>query len=1334
MRQENLPTGLIHALIERQVGISPDAEAFHSGTTAVTYRELEARANRLARFLLARGLRREDRVGVFLDRGPDLVVTLLAVLKAGGCYVPLDPDYPAERVAYMADDSSARLIVTAEHLRGRVPETGAEVVCPTPGDLAGLSDAPPEVGGEPGDLAYLIYTSGSTGRPKGTAIEHRSAVALLHWVREAFTARELDGVLAATSVCFDLSVFEIFGPLAWGGRFILVRNVLELGATRGVRLVNTVPSAMEELIAAGEVPDGVETVCLAGEPLTEALAKRVWQLPSTRRLLNLYGPSEDTTYSTWAEVPADHSGPPPIGRPLPHTTAYVLDESRRPVPEGEVGELYLAGAGLARGYLGRPEETEARFLPDPSVPGGRVYRTGDRVRLRPDGQLEFLGRLDDQVKVRGYRIELGEVTAALVACDGVRNAAASVVHDPSGHPRLVGYVLGDTVDGVLDRLRERLPAHLVPSVLVRVDRLPTTPSGKVDRAALPPPPWHAGEDADAGGDSVDAAVTRVWREVLGDPGSDFFTLNGDSLQATRIVTRLRAELGVTLPLTAVFDLPSVAELAAAVRGAPTAGARVAPAPEAGPHPLTSAQQRLWFLRRLRPDDASYLGVFRIGIDGPLDVPLLVEALGDVVARHDALRTSYHFEDDEPVQRVHHRVPISLRPAGAGPIDLTLPPPARFSLDGDVLVAEVEHIAFDAWSFGVFVRELGRCYEARLAGRRPTARPLPSSVEIASRQRRWLDSPDGRAALDELAGRVADAPRLLRLPTDLPRPAEAGTAGGHLLETLDDDLGRQVAAFARQHRVSTYMVGLAAFAALVASWSGQEDLVIGSAFSGRTSTDSEDVIGCFVNTVPLRLTVTPGTSFRELLAAVREEALFALAHQDVPFERVVERLRVPRTLAHNPLVQVAFGVQNAGRAEYRGDVVALDGAEVESGHARLDLTLWLEERPHGLTALWTYRTDLFHHHTATSLHRRYAALLRRVVTQPDRPTSDIHGELMPEDKPTAPVIRRRSASRSLVSVRQDWRDTTLPALVMANAPGADLAAWVKDNRDRIDELAHHGAAVLFRGFEVREPADFRAVMSALSDDVLDYGERSSPRSRVSSGVYTSTEHPPDQPIVLHNEQSYTLNWPVRIVFFCQTPPTSGGRTPLADSRRVLAALTPSTVDKFEQLGVSYVRNYLPGISLPWQEAFQTEHREGVERHCLDNDIEFEWIDDEHLRTRQRRDAVHRHPVTGERTWFNHALFFHVSSLPGEVAEGLRAALPDEHLPYNTYYGDGSPIEEDVLAELRAAYQAETTSFDWERGDVLLVENMLAAHAREAFEGPRRILAAMSDPIKKAVLDR
>ncbi|WP_327035384.1 amino acid adenylation domain-containing protein [Micromonospora ureilytica] len=1046
----------LHRMVAAQAARTPEAEAVRYADRSWSYRELDEAANRLARVLLARGVTREGRVGVCLPRTPELVIALLAVLKSGACYVPLDPAYPAARVAFMTADSGARLVLTHADLANRFPDLAVPI------DRLDLpaDGTDPAVPTTPADLAYVIYTSGSTGRPKGVAIEHRSASVLMHWTRRTFDDAELGGLLAATSVCFDLSIFEIFGPLCWGGRVLLVDDVLTLAAPGAdrlpVTLVNTVPSAMGELLTAGALPASVRTVCLAGEPLTAALAARVWARPHVRRLCNLYGPSEDTTYSTWAEVPPD-SGDPPIGRPLPRTRAYVLDPDGRPVPPGDPGELHLAGAGLARGYLDRPAETEARFRPDPFRPGERMYRTGDRVRLRPDGQLAYLGRLDDQVKLRGYRIELGEVSARLAALPGVREATAAVRQGPSGDPLLVGYLVGERRDDVRARLAGVLPAPLVPATVVWLDRLPTLPNGKVDRSALPSPTL-GGDVGPTAGAPVGTAgtVAAVWRELLGVPvtdDDDFLTLGGDSLLAVRCATRLTAATGRAVRPGDLFAHPTVTALAAHLDGlaagptpggepgglttAPTAGGEPVDPEPAGPTPLSAAQARLWFLHQLDPVDTSYLLAFAVRFDAPLDPDRLARALLRVVDRHPALRTVFPSGPDGPVQRARPTAgppPVVAPPAPGtplderltrltveatrAPMDLATGPLLRAHLVPDengravALLLVVHHIVCDDWSFGLIVRDLARAYDTEGDAQAVPETPVAGPAAFAVAQREWLGGPAGRRALADVLDELRGAPDLLDLPTaapdrldraaaqagpDLPpaagRPARSTSgntarSGAALRTTVDSATADAVSELARTERVSLHMVGLAAFATLLGAATGRHDLLIGVAFAGRTSVAAEQSVGCHVNTVPLRLRPAPERRFADLLDEARRVTLFAAAHQDLPFDLLVERLRPTRQPHRTPLVQVAFGVQNAPPARHLGTAgFEFTGVELTPDTARLDLTLWLDERRDGLEALWTYRTDLFDHDGVVAWHRRFTALLRTAAADPRRSLAD-----------------------------------------------------------------------------------------------------------------------------------------------------------------------------------------------------------------------------------------------------------------------------------------------------------------------------------------------------------
>jgi amino acid adenylation domain-containing protein len=573
------------SLFSAQVERTPSAVALLCDGASLTYAELDAASSRLSLYLKEAGAGPEQVVAVLCDRTPQLVVTLLAVLKAGAAYLPLDPNYPAQRLAFMLEDAGSQLLVTRPSLRDRVPsDFGGQVVCVEgeAAQIAALASTSPEPSATASNLAYLIYTSGSTGRPKGVAIEHRSAATFLHWARETFTDEELSGVLAATSVCFDLSVFELFAPLCWGGKVILAKDALALptlAEAAQVRLVNTVPSAASELVRSGALPSGVRAVCLAGEALTRSLAERIHEnTPEGARLLNLYGPSEDTTYSTWAEISQGGEGSPSIGRGVANTQAYVLDAGMNPVPAGAAGELYLGGEGLARGYLNRPDLTAERFVPDPFADaGGRLYRTGDLVRWSSGGELEYLGRIDNQVKIRGFRIELGEIEAALAAHDSVRECVV-VVREEGGDKRLAAYVVceGEKVAEVAElraHLRGRLPEYMMPSAFVMLDVLPLSPNGKVDRKALPAPEMSRGitEGYVAPRNSVEEALAGIWSEVLGvervSVEDNFFELGGHSLLATRVMSSVHERFGVELPLRVIFETPTIAGLAAVIEGA-----------------------------------------------------------------------------------------------------------------------------------------------------------------------------------------------------------------------------------------------------------------------------------------------------------------------------------------------------------------------------------------------------------------------------------------------------------------------------------------------------------------------------------------------------------------------------------------------------------------------------------------------------------------------------------------------------------------------------------------------------------------------------------------------
>jgi amino acid adenylation domain-containing protein len=762
------PEGTLHGLFEEQARRTPEALALVAAGERLTYAELERRSARLAGHLRRLGIGPEVGAGVFLKRSADLVTAMLGVLRAGGFYVPIDPAYPAERVGFLLEDSGCPVLLTQSDLLEKLPRTAAEKVLMASGSLSRETGEGWGGGPLPGNLAYLIYTSGSTGRPKGVAIEHRSAVTLAHWGREVFSPEELSGVIASTSVTFDLSVHELFVTLAWGGTVFLVDNALaipdffaseELPPDAVPTLINTVPSAMAELLRLDALPASVRTISLAGEALTRALSNQVYERPATERLYNLYGPSEDTTYSTWSLIGRSGERSPAIGRPVHDTSAWVLDPALQPLPVGVPGELYLAGRGLARGYYGRPELTADRFIPDPfgGEPGGRMYRTGDRVSLRPDGELEYLGRLDHQVKIRGFRIELGEVEAALALHPAVLQAAVL-----AREGRLLAWVAaGNATRDVLRAwLAERLPEHMVPGLWGFLDELPLTPNGKVDRKALARLEPSEERTEDAPRNPVEELLAALFAEVLGlasPPGvrEDFFRLGGHSLLAVQLATRVRAAFGVELPVRAVFEHPTVAGLAEALAG-PSSAPALVPVERTGSIPLSFAQERLWFLDRFEQGTSVYNLplVFRIQGEG-LRVEALAAALRQVVRRHEALRTVFREGADGqpeqlvlPLETTLEVVDLSgiddpdrrLLELAELPFDLAAGPLLRGVLlrvsGGDHrLLLSMHHVASDGWSIGVLARELSALY---------LGQPLPELpvqyADYAVWQRGWLSGP------------------------------------------------------------------------------------------------------------------------------------------------------------------------------------------------------------------------------------------------------------------------------------------------------------------------------------------------------------------------------------------------------------------------------------------------------------------------------------------------------------------------------------------------------------------------------------------------------------------
>ncbi|MFD2012594.1 amino acid adenylation domain-containing protein, partial [Streptomyces narbonensis] len=1034
----------VHELFAAQADRTPHAVAVISGDERIGYGELDARANRLAHHLTGLGVTHGDLVGVLVDRGPDLVTGILAALKCGAAYVPLDPDHPEDRTRSIVEEAGVRTVVSHNRLADRLPGDVTVVRTDAPHDRGLIEESPataPDVRVLADDIACVLFTSGSTGRPKGVASPHRATVRTF-FGQDYIHFGPDEVFLQCAPVSWDGLSLEMWPALLHGGTCVLAPG--QSPEPTAIAALVTEHDVTTVWLSAGlfavmadthpEVFRTLRQVMTGGEAPSVAHLLRVRRDFPHLRLVHGYGPVESMVFTNCHQVTDDDTGRTviPVGGPLANTQVHVLDEHLQPVPAGVVGELYVSGDGLAHGYRHRPDLTAERFTAHPyGPPGARMYRTGDLVRWSADGELEFAGRADGQVKVRGFRIEPGEIEAVAARQPGVANVAVVVREDRPGDRHVVAYVVGAADPAELRaHLSRTLPTHMVPSAVVSLDALPLTPNGKLDRRALPAPDFAAGTTHRAPRTPREEILCGLFAELLGLPDvgidDDFFDRGGHSLLAARLAARVRAALGAEITLRDLFGAPTVATLAERLDTADRARPALLPGTRPAELPLSYAQQRLWFLDRAEDGAASYNVAHALRLDGPPDRTALALALSDLVHRHEALRTVFPEENGRVQQRIlpHEAarpdlavtllpatgtdgLPATLSAEAARTFDLAAELPLRatlFAPEGDagesVLLLVVHHIACDGWSLAPLVRDLAVAYGARVDGARPEWSPLPVQyADYALWQRELLGDPEDA---DSLLARqtahwraaLAGVPDTLVLPADRPRPAVASHCGDTVPVHLEARLHQELLRLARTSGGTLFMVLQAALVALLTRLGAGTDVPLGTPVAGRSDEALDDLVGFFVNTLVLRTDTSGDPTFRELVARVRETDLAAYAHQDVPFEHLVEELNPTRSLARHPLFQVMLVLQNNADA-----VLELPGLDarmetVLNGTAKFDLTAAFTEtrdgdgNPSGITGALEYAVDLFDRGSAEALVARLVRLLEAAVAAPDARIGDL----------------------------------------------------------------------------------------------------------------------------------------------------------------------------------------------------------------------------------------------------------------------------------------------------------------------------------------------------------
>ncbi len=1068
------PQLLLHEAFEQHATNTPDALALVAGTERLTYQALNESANRLAHYLVAQGVGPDKPVGVYLTRSVNTIISVLAILKAGGAYVSLDPAYPQERLQYLIEDTGLTLVLTEQALTEQALTKQALTKKTLTGQtqslaldseearsaLADYPVTPLARRADPRHLSYLIYTSGSTGKPKGVAIAHRNSSAFIQWSLAYFSQQELSSVLFSTSLNFDLSVFELFAPLSAGGCIVLVKNILDLlePSFNGevITLINTVPSGIDAVAQSGRIPDSVMTINLAGEPLKKSLVNRLHEQHDLHRVVNLYGPSEDTTYSTVYEMKGPLTHEPKIGRPVGNTRAYVLSREQQLVPFGVAGELYLGGAGVARGYLNQAAMTAERFVPNPflddktDVAGeqdfARLYRTGDLVRYDAQGELHFLGRLDDQVKIRGFRIEMGEIEHRLNDADSVHQSLVQV-NETAGQTRLVAWVepvdasIDDStfIDAVRSQLQTELPDYMVPAAFVVIRDWPLLPNGKINKNALPAPDWHNTEQTYQPPETeTEQMLVEIESTLLSVPAeqlsvtANFFESGGHSLIAVKLVSAIQQQFAKVISLKAVFEHHSIRQLAAVLDqlAVSTAHFPIEPAADQSRRyfPLSWAQQRLWFIDQLEQGSAEYNMPLAFEISGEFDYQLANTALQAIVARHSSLRTLFTTIDEQAQQHIiepafqltivhaqgeqttalsaEQQLNDAIRDEQKTPFDLSreLPIRGRFlvlSASDDktqqsatistrgVLLLTMHHIVSDAWSLSILMQEFVHAYQDLTQGKPVELPALPLQyVDYAVWQREMLPADVYDKQLAFWRETLHQLPVTHSIPLDKPRPAQSAWRGRRVSGRINQQQVASLMMLAKRFNLTPFMLYHAVISLVLAKHSTRDmadqaaaDIVIGTPVANRTQAGLESVIGFFVNTLVLRLNVGE-QSLGDFLAQVRQVNIDAQAHQDVPFEQVVDHCQVTRSTAHAPLFQIMLNMNTVEQGDIALPGLTVTNVSGGSDVAKFDLDIAVQQSDQGATISWIYDTALFEQSRIERLSRHVEQLLATLALDAD----------------------------------------------------------------------------------------------------------------------------------------------------------------------------------------------------------------------------------------------------------------------------------------------------------------------------------------------------------------
>jgi amino acid adenylation domain-containing protein len=1425
----------IHQLFENQVRQTPKKIAIVYQDTKVTYNELNEKANRLGWLLQKLGVKPGIFVGILHQRHPNFLIGMLAILKVGGAYVPIDSSYPQERIRYMLSNSEVQILLTESALLNVLNyqtkdyqdlkclvcldiEDTHQLISIAGVNIYGQSDFEQlsksnlaAINNSGIDPAYMIYTSGSTGLPKGVIIRHGGAINHIYAQFDALELTEEFAFLQSAPASSDISVWQFLAPLLIGGKTVIVdtetvlqpSKLFQFIQAQKLTLIELVPVVLKGLldyISSLSIQQRLllhlKWIMVTGESVSVELVNYWLSIYPEIGVANAYGPTEaadDITQFIIKKPLPENQRSVPIGKPLTNLNLYILDSEMKLLPIGVPGEICVSGFGVGKGYWKNEASTKSSFIPNPfldttkPLPGTEqdfIYKTGDLGRWLADGTIELLGRIDYQVKIRGFRIELGEIEVLLAQHPAVRETVVIAREDSFGNKRLVAYVVpqaevvGELQHNLRSFMQEKLPEHMIPSAFVVLEALPLTPNGKVDRRALPEQTQQPlPERFILPRTFVEEMVVNIWSKVLGIEhigiNDNFFELGGHSLLATMVIARLREAFGIELPLRCLFEAPTVGSLSDRIQ-------RTDQKLQAPPIkqisrdqelPLSFAQQRLWFLDQLQPGNSAYNIPVGVRLQGVLNIVVLQQSFQEVINRHEALQTVFTTVAGQPIQVIiqspsftlsvvdlQHLAPtqreakaIQLATEEAQkPFTLDQFPLLRVTLlqldpTEYLLLLTIHHIVADGWSMGVLVQEVATLYEAFCAGKPSPLPHLPIQyVDYAIWQRQWLQGEVLETKLSYWKQQLGHNLPTLQLPTKQNSTVSHPQSAVHDFQ-LSPQLSAALNKLSQKESVTLFMTLLAAFQTLLYRYTNQDDIIVGTDLANRTQSETEQLIGFFVNLLVLRTDMSGNPTFYELLEQVREVTLKAYAHQDLPFEKLVAELRPERSLSQTPLFQVLFVMQNAPMPTLEVSGLTLSPWEIDNTTAKFDLAVFIGEAEHQIVGSWKYNADLFDAATITKMSNHFQIILDSIVKQPDARLNTL--EMLTESEKEQQAIEEikrdqsnfrkfksikpkaiRLSEQELIKTEYLQPEQTLPLVIKPLADDIELVDWAKSSCKFIEtKLLEHGA-ILFRGFRVNSVTDFEQFAQAICPSLFaEYGDL--PREEMGGKVYGSTPYPAEKAILFHNESSHLHSCPMKIWFFCVQPAEARGETPIVDCRKIYQLLEPELIEQFTQKQLMYVRNYIPGIDVSWQDFFHTKDKTVVEDYCRKHKIDFEWKNSDVLQTRELRPAVAKHPKTGEMVFFNQLQLHHISCMEPEIGESLLSLFGLDNLPRHVSYGDRTPIPDSVIDKISAIYEQATISFPWEKGDILMLDNMLTAHGRNPYIGSRKIVVALGEMVSQ-----